>query len=139
MTRLVHAASAVLIILAVAVGVAYAQAKTFAPIKGDVEIALLPIKAVPDYKTKMVDTVIKVKNISPTGSIAGLKVVQYWWDKAGSPQPVGAADARLKKPLQPGEEATLTLQLPIDPKMFRDSYVFTHANGKVKPKQVKTF
>ena len=139
MTRLVYAAAAVLVILGLSVGSVIAQAKYVAPIKGVADIQLLPIKPEPDYKAKVLRTIIKVKNISPTGSIAGLKVTQYWYDRANSPQPVAAVTARIKKPLQPGEEATMTLEAPLDPKMFRDQYVFEHANGKVKPKQVKKF
>ena len=139
MTRLVYAAAAVLTILALSVGPVVAQAKYVTPIKGEAEIKLLPIKPEPDHKAKLVRTIIRLKNNSPTGSIAGLKVIQYWWDKANSPQPVAAVPQRLKKPLQPGEEATITLELPIDPKMFRDSYQFDHANGKIKVKQVNKF
>lgn len=139
MIRLVYAAAAVLVILALSVGLVIAQAKNVSPIKGEAEIQLIPIKPEPDYKAKVVRTTIQVKNVSPTGSIAGLKVIQYWWDKANSPQPVSAIPQRLKKPLQPGETATMTLELPLDPKMFRDSYQFDHANGKIKIKQVKKF
>jgi len=139
MTRLVYAAAAVLTILALSVGPVVDQAKYVTPIKGEAEIKLLPIKPEPDHKAKLVRTIIRLKNNSPTGSIAGLKVIQYWWDKANSPQPVAAVPQRLKKPLQPGEEATITLELPIDPKMFRDSYQFDHANGKIKVKQVNKF
>jgi hypothetical protein len=139
MTRFSYAAAALLVIVALSVGSAFAQAKYVAPIKGDAEIQLLPIKPEPDHKANTVRTVVKLKNISPTGSIAGLKVIQYWWDKANSPQPVMSATQRLKKPLQPGEEATITLECPLDAKMFRDSYQFEHANGKIKPKQVKKF
>ena len=139
MIRFVHAAAAVLVILALSVGLVIAQAKNVSPIKGEAEIQLIPIKPEPDYKAKVVRTIVQVKNVSPTGSIAGLKVIQYWWDKANSPQPVSAVPARLKKPLQPGETATMTLELPLDPKMFRDSYQFEHANGKIKVKQVKKF
>ena len=139
MIRLVYAAAAVLVILALSVGLVIAQAKNVSPIKGEAEIQLIPIKPEPDYKAKVVRTIVQVKNVSPTGSIAGLKVIQYWWDKANSPQPVSAIPQRLKKPLQPGETATMTLELPLDPKMFRDSYQFEHANGKIKVKQVKKF
>jgi hypothetical protein len=82
-------------------------------------------------------TTIKVKNLSATGSIAGLKVDGYWYDKANNP--VTGGKARLAKPLLPGEVATLTLEMPKDPKMYRDQYVFAHANGKVKTKPMKTF
>ncbi|MEI6667143.1 MAG: hypothetical protein WCP29_03230 [Acidobacteriota bacterium] len=139
MIRLVYSAAAVLVILALSVCPVVAQGKMVAPLRGEAEIQLIPIKPEPDHKAKLVRTIIKLKNVSPTGSIAGLKVIQYWWDKANSPQPVSAVTERLKKPLQPGEEATLTLELPIDAKMFRDSYQFEHANGKIKIKQVKKF
>lgn len=139
MIRLAYAAAAVLVILALSVGVVVAQAKFVPPIKGEAEIQLIPIKPEPDHKANIVRTIVKLKNNSPTGSIAGLKVIQYWWDKANSPQPVMSANQRLKKPLQPGEEATLTLECPLDPKMYRDSYQFEHANGKIKIKQVKKF
>ena len=139
MIRLAYAAAAVLVILALSVGPVIAQVKYVAPLKGEAEIQLLPIKAEPDYKAKVVRTTVKLKNNSPTGSIAGLKVIQYWWDKANSPQPVTAVTGRVKKPIQPGEEVTITLEVPIDPKMFRDTYQFEHINGKIKIKQVKKF
>ena len=139
MTRLVHAAAAVLVILAFATGLAFAQAKTYTPIRGEAEISVIVGKPVVDYKANTVTTTIKVKNTSAFGSIAGLKVEQYWWDKANSPQPAGGTNKRLQKPLQPGEEATLTLTLQYDTKFFRDSYQFSHANGKIKAKSVKAF
>ena len=139
MIRFVYTAAAVLVILALSVGPVVAQAKYMPPIKGEAEIQLLPIAAVPDFKANVVRTTIRLKNNSPTGSIAGLKVIQYRWDKANSPQPVSAVTQRVKKPLLPGEEITITLELPRDPKMFRDTYQFEHANGKIKIKQVKKF
>ena len=141
MTRLVTSAAAVLVVLALTIGSLVAQepAKTSPPIRGQAEIQILAPKAVPDHKAGVVNTVIQIKNVSPTGSIAGLKVEQYWWDKANSPQPAGGTNKRLQKPLQPGEEATLTLTLQYDTKFFRDSYQFSHANGKIKAKSVKAF
>lgn len=133
------AAAAVLVILALSVGPVVAQAKFSPVINGTADIKVLPIKAEPDYKAKVVRTVIKVKNVSTTGSIALLKVTQYWWDKANSVQPVTATDGRVRKNLQPGEEATITLELPIDSKMYRDTYVFSHKNGKINLKQVRAF
>ncbi|MCX6543689.1 MAG: hypothetical protein NTV05_04660 [Acidobacteria bacterium] len=139
MIRVVYAAAAVLVILALSVGPVVAQTKYVAPLKGEAEIQLILPVAVPDFKANVIRTVIKLKNNSPTGSIAGLKVTQYWWDKANSPQPVSAVTQRVRKPIQPGEEVTITLECPRDPKMFRDSYQFDHANGKIKIKTVKKF
>jgi len=145
MTRLVYSAAAVLVVLALTIGSLVAQepAKSSPPIRGQAEIQILAPKAVPDHKAGVVNTVIQVKNVSPTGSIAGLKVEQYWWDKANSPAPVAVASQRLKKPLQPGEIVKIELQVPIDPKMYRDTYKFSHANGGptggINVKTVKAF
>ena len=137
MTRLVHAALVAVAVLVLCAGIAAAQGTYVAPIRGEADIAYLKPVTTVDYKTNLVTTVIRVKNISTKGSIAGLKVEEYWWDKANNP--VTGSKDRLKKPLMPGEIATVTLQTPKDPRMARNSYVFTHANGKVKVKEVKAF
>ena len=136
MTRLVQVAVAAVIALAVA-GTAVAQSKFVPPVRGEVEIGVMTPVTKVDEKTKMVITTIKVKNLSGTGSIAGLKVEEYWYDRANNP--VTGSKDRLAKPLLPGEVATLTLQTPKDPKMHRNQYVFSHANGKVKAKSMKAF
>jgi hypothetical protein len=82
-------------------------------------------------------TVIKVKNLSTTGSIAGLKVDEYWYDKAGDP--VSGDTFRYRKPLMPGEVIDVTLRTPYNPKMDRNSYNFSHANGEIKTKSVPKF
>jgi hypothetical protein len=127
------------VVLVVGMGIVSlaAQAKLAAPIRGDAEIGYLKPVTTVDYKANLVRTVIKVKNTSLTGSIAGLKVEEFWYDKAGNP--VTGSKARLLKPLGPGEVAELKLDTPRDPKMDRNSYTFSHANGKIKPKQLKVF
>ncbi len=136
MTRLVKVVAAAVVALSVA-GTAAAQSKFVAPARGEVEVGVMPPVTKVDEKAKMVITTIKVKNLSTTGSVAGLKVEEYWYDKANNP--VTGSKARLAKPLMPGEVGTLTLETPKDPKMHRNQYVFSHANGKVKAKSVKTF
>jgi hypothetical protein len=39
---------------------------------------------------------------------------------------------RHPKPLQPGEVITVTLETPRNPKMDRNQYNFSHANGAIK-------
>jgi hypothetical protein len=136
MTRLVQVAVSAVVILGVA-GSAVAQSKFVPPVRGEVEIGVLTPVTKVDEKTKMVVTTIKVKNLSATGSVAGLKVEEYWYDKDNNP--VTGSRARLPKPLLPGEVATLTIETPRDPKMHRNQYLFSHANGKVKAKNMKTF
>jgi hypothetical protein len=74
-------------------------------------------------------TTIQVKNMA-TGSIAGLKVDEFWYDKAGNP--VTGDNYRHPRPLQPGEVITITLETPRNPAMNRNQYNFTHANGEIK-------
>src|SRR3972149_10483977 len=106
MTRLVQVAVAAVIALAVA-GTAVAQSKFVPPVRGEVEVGVLTPVTKVDEKTKMVITTIKVKKLPGTGSIAGRKVEEYWYDKANNP--VTGSKDRLAKPLLPGEGATLTL------------------------------
>jgi hypothetical protein len=74
-------------------------------------------------------TTIQVKNMA-TGAIAGLKVDEFWYDKAGNP--VTGDNYRHPRPLQPGEVITITLETPRNPAMNRNQYNFTHANGEIK-------
>ncbi|MCX6551664.1 MAG: hypothetical protein NTY02_11800 [Acidobacteria bacterium] len=138
MTRLVKVALPLLAVFAIAAGTLVAQTTPpVTPIRGDAEIGVLTPVTVVDHKAGLVRTTIKVKNLSTTGSIAGLKVEEFWYDKAGNPV-TGSRD-RLKKPLMPLEVAELKLETPKDPKMDRNSYTFTHANGKIRTKNMKTF
>lgn len=134
MARLVKVLITVVAVAALGVAL-MAQAKPVTPIRGDAEIGYLKPQTTVDHKAGIVRTIIKVKNLSATGSIAGLKVEEYWFDKAGNP--VTGSRARLQKPLQPGEVAELKLETPRDPKMDRNSYTFSHANGKVRTKLLK--
>jgi hypothetical protein len=137
MARLVKVVLTVVAIVAIGAGSLLAQAKTASPIRGDAEIGYLkPVTSV-DHKAGMVKTTIKVKNLSTTGSIAGLKVEEFWYDKDGNP--VTGSKFRLQKPLQPGEVAELKLETPKDPRMNRNSYTFSHANGKIRTKSMKEF
>jgi len=75
-------------------------------------------------------TTFQVKNMA-NGSIAGFKVDEFWYDKAGDP--VTGDSFRHPKPLQPGEVITVTLETPRNPKMNSNRYNFSHANGEIKP------
>jgi hypothetical protein len=110
---------------------AAAPARLAPPVRGEAELGYTkPVsKRSPDGK--FVVTSIKVKNLSQ-GSIAGLKVDEFWYDKAGDP--VTGDTFRYRKPLQPGEVIEVTLRTPVNPKMDRNQYKFEHANGNIKTK-----
>ena len=102
---------------------AKAQAQT---VNGMAEVGIL--QPVTKVEGKEVVTTIKVKNLSK-GTIVGLKVDEYWYDKDGNPIP--GDSKKLKQPLAPGAVSTIVLRTPVSPKMDRNNYVFTHDNGKV--------
>jgi hypothetical protein len=95
-------------------------------VKGMAELGIL--QPVTKVEGKEVVTTIKVKNLSK-GTIVGLKVEEYWYDKDGNPLP--GDSKRLTQPLAPGAQSTIVLRTPVNTKMDRNNYVFTHDNGKV--------
>ena len=111
---------------------AAAKPKLVAPVRGEAEIQyLLPVTK---REGKMIVTTIKVKNVA-SGAIAGLKVDEFWYDKAGEPV-TGAQPFRWRKPLQPGEVIDVVLRVPEHPKMNRNQYKFEHFNGAIKATRV---
>ena len=102
---------------------AKAQAET---VNGMAELGIL--QPVTKVEGKEVVTTIKVKNLSK-GTIVGLKVEEYWYDKDGNPLPGGSK--KLSQPLARGAVSTIVLRTPVSSKMDRNNYVFTHDNGKV--------
>jgi hypothetical protein len=114
---------------------AYAQApaatggsKLISPVRGQAEIGYLT--PVSKREGGMVVTTIKIKNMA-TAPIAGLKVDEFWYDKAGEPV-TGAQPFRYRKPLMPGEVIDVVLRVPTDPRMSSNQYKFEHANGTIK-------
>jgi hypothetical protein len=104
------------------------------PVKGTAVINVL--KPVVKVQGSEVVTTIQVKNMS-YGSIAGLRVDEYWYDKGGNV--VTGDSKRWMKPVMPQEVVTIELRTPKNPKMDRNSYQFSHANGKVQAETVKKF
>jgi hypothetical protein len=114
---------------------AAAPARYVPPIRGDAEVGMT--KAVTKRTKDEIITTFSVKNMSATGSIAGLKISEFWYDKAGNP--VSGDEFRYRKPLMPGEIIAVELRSPVNPKMANSQYKFEQANGAVKPKVVAKF
>lgn len=111
-----------------------APARLVPPVRGEARLGYM--KPVSKRAGNTIVTVIRVKNLS-TGSIAGLKVDEYWYDKAGDP--VTGDTFRYRKPLQPQEVVEVTLTTPVNPKMDRNQYKFEHANGTIKTELLTKF
>jgi hypothetical protein len=106
-----------------------ARKKFAPPVKGVAEIGYL--KPVVKVEGKEVVTTMRIKNLS-NGSIAGLRVDEFWYDRGGNMLP--GDSFRSRQPINPGEVVDVVLRTPRDPKMDRNSYQFSHANGQVKAK-----
>jgi hypothetical protein len=109
-----------------------APARFVPPIRGEAPVQMT--KPVVKRTGNEVVENFKVKNASANGSIAGLKISEFWYDKDGNP--VSGDEFRYRKPLLPGEVIDVELRSPINPKMQRSQYKFEQANGTVKPTQV---
>jgi len=133
MTRYLCTAMALTAGLLLTGGTAAAQApatKLISPVRGEAELGFM--KPVTKREGNMIITTIKVKNLA-SAPIAGLKVDEFWYDKAGEPV-TGAQPFRYRKALMPGEVIDVVLKVPTNPKMDRNSYKFEHANGTIKTK-----
>ena len=75
-------------------------------------------------------TTMQIKNMEQA-PIAGLKVDDFWYDAGGGALP--SDSYRHPRPLQPGEVITVVLETPVNPRMNRNQWQFSHANGEVKP------
>jgi hypothetical protein len=120
--------SAVAVVGLVAGGASAQERKLIAPIRG--EAVLDMTKPATKAAGNEVVTVIIIRNPATTGAIAGLKVEENWYDKAGNP--VAGDSYRHAKPLKAGEIVTITLRTPKSANMNSNKYQFTHANGTIK-------
>ena len=122
---------AVAVAVSLTSGVAAAQTKLVAPVRGNAKVEMT--KPATKVSAKEIVTTFLLKNIE-TAPIAGLKVEENWYDKAGNP--VMGDTFRNPKPLQPGEVITVTFKTPRVPAMQRNQYLFSHANGIIKQQVV---
>ena len=111
-------------------GMAAAQ-KLIAPIRGNAKVEMT--KPTTKVSANEIVTTFLLKNIE-AAPIAGLKIEENWYDKAGNP--VMGDTFRNLKPLQPGEVITVTFKTPRVPAMQRNQYLFSHANGIIKQQVV---
>ena len=109
--------------------------KTAPPARGTVEVGYTQTAKL-DGNT--VVTTFKIQNMA-AGSIVGLTITEFWYDKAGQPLQGTGDRQRLRTPLQPGEVATIVLRSPKVPGMTNNvQYKFEHNYGILKPKLLKT-
>jgi hypothetical protein len=110
------------------------RAKWVAPVKGIATVEVLP--GTSKKVGNDIVTVLKIKNVS-NGAIALLRIDEYWFDK--SLKTVSGDTQRHRQPLNPGEVVEITMRSPAKPNLYRNTFNFSHANGKVDAKTVKKF
>ena len=115
------------VVAVVAVGTTLSAQKLVAPMRGNAKVEITR----PNTKVvgKEIVTTFLMKNIE-AAPIAGVKVEENWFDKAGNP--VMGDVFRYTKPLQPGEVISVSFKVPRSPNMQRNQYLFSHANGNLK-------
>ena len=108
------------------------RARLVAPVRGVAQIGYTKpvVKRGKVGGKDFVITTMQIKNMAPR-PIAGLMVDDFWYDKGGNPLP--SDSYRHPRPLQPNEVITVTLETPADPRMNRNQWQFSHANGEIKP------
>ena len=111
-----------------------ARAKWVAPVKGIATVEVIPGASKPVGDD--IVTVLKIKNTS-SGAIALLRVDEYWYDK--SLKTVSGDTQRHRQPLYPGEVVEITMRSPRKPNLYKNTFNFSHANGKIEVKTVKKF
>jgi len=117
-----------------------APAKWVAPVKGTatIEVVRGPAKVV----GKEVVSTFKLKNTS-TGSINLLRADQDWYDRGDGKQRalVTSGTGMYRKPFLPGEVIDFEVRAPLNgsAKPDIDRVIFSHANGKIDAKPVKSF
>jgi hypothetical protein len=105
------------------------------PLKGPIEVGYtMSAKRAGDK----IITTFQVKNLSATGSIIGLQIEQYFYDKSGNPLQGTGDRQRVRTPINPGEVVTVTLTSNTVPGMQSPQHKFSYRDGTVKPKPMKT-
>jgi len=132
MRRLGHLLIAA-VAVATLVGTVQAQERRLiAPVRGEAQLDIT--KPNTRVVSGEVVTTMTVRNAA-SGPIAGLKVDENWYNKAGDP--VGGDTYRHPRPLRPGEVIEITLTTPRRPAMNTNQHQFTHANGTIKTNVVE--
>ena len=103
------------------------------PVRGEatIDISKTPTKR----EGSTLVTKITAKNTS-MAPIARLRVAETWFDKDGNMIPGG--EFAVNGLLQPEEVTTMEIRTPVNLKMIQSQLQFSHANGTVKPRSVKS-
>ena len=108
--------------------------KSAPPLRGQAELGFIQTAKL---EGDTIVTTFQVKNMSATNAIVGLRISEFWYDKAGNPLQGTGDRQRLRTPLQPLDVATIVLKSPKVAGMTTPQYKFEQNNGTVKPVKLK--
>lgn len=111
-----------------------APRKLVAPVRGDASVEI----TAPNTRIVGNDvvTTFRVKNVA-TGPIAGFRVQENWFNKNN--EALSGDEYRHPRPFQVNEVIEVRLTVPRGRVVgARNQYQFSHANGAIKPRSVKT-
>jgi hypothetical protein len=103
------------------------------PLKGEANVDF--IKSPTKREGATLVTKIQVKNMS-SAPIPRLTIDETWYDKSNNLIPGGKGV--INGLLQPGEVQTIEIRTPANPSMSTSMLQFSHANGTVKTRAVKS-
>jgi hypothetical protein len=135
MTRFGHVATGVAVFGLLGLTAAHAgqtpKPKLVSPVKGPAKVEIT--KPATKVVGKEVVTTILLKNMEAK-PIAGLRVDENWYDRAGTP--LGGGTYRHMRPIQPGEVIKIELRTLRTSQLDRNQCSFSHTNGPVTQKVV---
>jgi len=111
------------------------QARWVTPMKGEGTVEV--VKSRPRRVGNDMVTTLKIKNTSK-GALALLTVDEYWYP-ATSSVTISGDTQRHRALLPPGEIVEITTRSPWKADMARNLFMFKHAHGAIKAKEVAKF
>ena len=109
------------------------KARMRPPVKGTASVEYIASK--PKIVKDEIVLPMQVKNTS-NAPIVGFRVDLYFYKGKDE---ISAGTGRMRAPIAPGEIADLTITAPNKPGITGNTMRFSHANGAVDPKAVKSF
>ena len=100
-----------------------------ATIRGPGQVGYLVPTSRRDRRANEMVTTFRVQNTS-TNALAGFKVDEFWYDRAGDTVAGGAF--RMQQPFLSGQIIEVEIRIPRNARMSRSNYEFSHKNGVIE-------
>ena len=100
-----------------------------ATIRGPGQVGYLVPTSRRDRRANEMVTTFRVQNTS-TGALAGFKVDEFWYDRAGDT--VTGGSYRMPEPFLPDQIIEVEIRIPRNARMARSNYEFSHKNGVIE-------